>query len=123
MAAPRKQNLAGVIWRWVIKTIVSIFQHARFQIWALWAVGPVFILIYGAQLIAILSLHWPEELRGDQLRYLGIGSWIVLGIVAASFILMANVIRKASIKVGSAEVELETTDHDENKDGTDDGAR
>lgn len=110
MAAESKQNLAVRFWSWFSRLVVAIFLHARFQIWALWAVGPVFILIYGAQAISIMSTHWPVEYRGEQLKYMGIGSLVSLGIIAASFILMANVIRKASIKVGATEVELETTD-------------
>jgi hypothetical protein len=115
MASSGKQNLAGLIWAGLCKITAWIFQHARFQIWALWAVGPVFIMIYGAQLVSILSLHWPEDLRAEQLKYVGFGSWMSLAIVAASFLLMANVIRKATIKVGSAEMEVETVDPEESK--------
>jgi hypothetical protein len=108
MASASKQNLAGMILAWIGRTIAVVFQHVRFQIWALWAIGPVFILIYGAQLAAILSTHWPVGLRGEQLRYLGVASWISLGIIAVSVVLMANVIRKANIKIGAAEIEVET---------------
>lgn len=108
MASPSKQNLAWVILKWIGRTIAAIFQHARFQIWALWAIGPVFVIIYGAQLFAILSNMWPAELAAEQLRYVGVGSWISLAIIAVSVTLMANVIKKANIKIGAAEVEVET---------------
>lgn len=112
MVAPGKQDLARLIhgaWTSFLRIMREIFVHVRFQIWALWAIGPVFIIIYGAQLASILGSAWPMELRGEQLRYLGVGSWVSLGIIAVSVVLMANVIKKASFKVGAAEVEVETT--------------
>jgi len=129
MVAPGKQNLAGLIariWDAVYRNVRGIFVHIRFQIWALWAIGPVFVLIYGAQLASILSSAWPMSLRGEQLRYVGVGSWVSLGIIAVSVVLMANVIRKASVKIGAAEIEVETTTTvtntpaEDKPDGTDD---
>lgn len=112
MVAPGKQDLARLIhgaWLSFLRIVRAIFIHVRFQIWALWAIGPVFIIIYGAQLASILGSAWPMDLRAEQLKYVGVGSWISLGIIAASAILVANVIKKANFKVGSAEVEVETT--------------
>jgi hypothetical protein len=122
MASQGKQNMAGLIgkiWMSVYRNLKGIFAHARFQIWALWAAGPVLLFLYGAQLVAILSLHWPEELRGEQLKYVGVGSWIVIGGVLASFFLVANVIRKVSLQFGAAEVEVETHDQEEAKEEPD----
>lgn len=112
MAAQGKQNLAGLAhkaWLAFLRIARAIFIHVKFQVWALWAIGPVFILIYGAQLASILGSAWPMDLRGEQLRYVGVGSWISLGIIAVSALLMANVVKKLSVQVGAVDIEVETT--------------
>ena len=129
MASQGKQDMAGLIsktWMSVYRNVRGIFIHAKFQVWALWAAGPVLLVLYGAQLAALLSLHWPEELRGEKLKYVGVGSWIVIGGVLATFFLVANVIKKVSLQMGAAEVELEThNQEDERKepDGPSDDPR
>jgi hypothetical protein len=96
------------IWHSIYRNVVGIFNHVKFQIWALWAIGPVFIVIYGAQLVSVLGSAWPMSLRGEQLRYVGVGSWISLVIIGVSALLLANVIKKISVQVGAAEFEVET---------------
>jgi hypothetical protein len=137
MAAQGKQNLARLIGRAfgvIVRNLRALFNHVKFQIWALWAIGPVFILIYGAQLASVLGSAWPMSLRGEQLRYVGVGSWISLAIIAASALLLANVIKKISVQVGAAEFEFETITtvtetepeaiaEEESKDGTSDDPR
>ena len=112
MASKSKQNLAGLIFRPIFRFTKKVFTHARFQVWALWAAGPIFLLVYGGQLAIILASWWPEELRGEQLKYVGIGSWIMLGLLGASMFFMADVVKRLSLRFGMTEIELETQDDD-----------
>lgn len=98
--------------------IKFLFLHARFHIWALWAVGPVFLLVYGVQLTVVLSPFWPDSLRGEQLKYVGIASWISLGIIAASIVLVGQMVKRVSARVGAVEFEFES--HDQGDDGDND---
>ena len=113
MAAQGKQNLAGLILGKIGTVVKKIFTHSRFQIWTFWIAGPVFLLVYGGQLAIILASWWPVELRGEQLKYVGVGSWIMLGLLACSMFFLADVVKRVSLRFGMTEIEVETQDDEE----------
>ena len=105
--------------RWMMRLAKEFFQSARFQLWSLWAAGPVFLAVAMAMVSAVLFNGWPIELRGVQLHYTGTVAIISLGAAIAAMFLLAGVIKKATVKFGSAEIEVEANEPEDGHDGKD----
>lgn len=95
--------------RSVGKFVKTVFEHPRFQLWAVWAFGPV-ALVYSAALVGLVILFpWPEELRGKQLEYIGWALLMCMAFLGLSVFFMSEFIKKLSFQMGAVEFEVETS--------------
>lgn len=108
MAPQGSEDMAGLI-----NFLKTYFNHAKFQLWSLWAAGPIILVYVVALTLAILFLPWPELLAAKRLDFIGFALLGALTIVGLTIFFMAGVVKSIRVKAGPAELEIEGDDDDE----------
>ena len=107
-------NFLSLLWSGPKAFLKYAFNHRRFQLWAMWAAGAMFLL-YSIAPVAFLFLYpWPALLLPELLGHVAVIVYLLLGLCGVAMFLMSDMVKSVKVKAGQAvEIELETKGDDE----------